>query len=109
MARPLRIERMGAWYHVTGRGNERRAIFRDDRDREHFCQLLAEMVERFGIRLHAFVLMDNHYHLILELTELNLSRAGQWLNGSYSTWFNRCHRRCGHLGAALRNGAKSAV
>jgi REP element-mobilizing transposase RayT len=41
--------------------------------------------------------MDNHYHLILELTELNLSRAGQWLNGSYSTWFNRRHRRCGHL------------
>ena len=97
MARPLRIERIGAWYHLTGRGNERRAIFRDDRDREHFCQLLAEMVERFGIRLHAFVLMDNHYHLILELTELNLSRAGQWLNGSYSIWFNRRHRRCGHL------------
>ena len=60
MARPLRIERIGAWYHVTGRGNERRAIFRDDRDRQHFCELLAEMAGRFGIRLHALVLMDNH-------------------------------------------------
>lgn len=97
MARPLRIEQVGAWYHLTGRGNERRAIFRGDSDRQHFCQLLEEMVERFRIRLHAFVLMDNHYHLILELSELNLSRAGQWLNGSYSTWFNRRHQRCGHL------------
>ena len=97
MARPLRIERIGAWYHLTGRGNERRAIFRDDRDRQHFCELLAEMVERFRLRLHAYVLMDNHYHVIVELTELNLSRAGQWLNGSYSTWFNRRHRRSGHL------------
>ena len=97
MARPLRIERLGAWYHLTGRGNERRAIFRSDRDREHFCELLAEMVERFRVRLHAYVLMDNHYHLMVELTEPNLSRTGQWLNGSYSTWFNRRHRRSGHL------------
>ena len=96
MARPLRIERIEAWYHLTGRGQERRAIFREDRDREPFCQLLAERVKRFGIRLHGFVLMDHHYHLIVELTELHLSRAGQWLNGSYSTWFNRRHGRCGH-------------
>jgi REP element-mobilizing transposase RayT len=97
MARPLRIERVGAWYHITGRGNERRSIFRDDRDRQHFCDLLAEVVERFNLWLHAYVLMDNHYHLILELNELNLSRAGQWLNGSYVSWFNRRHSRCGHL------------
>ena len=97
MARPLRIERIGAWSHLTARGNERRAIFRDDRDREHFCEWLAERVERLAIRLHAFVLMDHHYRLMAELTQLNLSRAGQWLNGSYGTWFNRRHGRCGHL------------
>jgi REP element-mobilizing transposase RayT len=108
MARPWRIERIGAWYHVSGRGNERRAIFREDRDREHFCQWLAEMVERFDIRLHALVLMDNHDHLILELTGLNLSRAGQWLNGSYSTWFNRRHRRCGHLFQEYREYVEAA-
>lgn len=97
MSRPLRIERAGGWYHVSGRGNERRAIFRDDKDRMHFCELLGEMVSRFGVRLHTYVLMDNHYHLMLELTEPNLSRAGQWLNVSYSVWFNRRHGRSGHL------------
>jgi len=55
------------------------------------------MVAQFRVRLHAFVLMDNHYHLILELGEANLSRAVQWLNVSYSIWFNRRHRRSGHL------------
>jgi putative transposase len=97
MSRPLRIERPGGWYHITARGNERRPIFRDNRDRAHFCNLLAELVGRFQVRLHAFVLMDNHYHLIIELTEPNLSRTGQWLNVSYSVWFNRRHARSGHL------------
>jgi REP element-mobilizing transposase RayT len=97
VSRPLRIERVGGWYHLTARGNERRAIFRDNRDRAHFCELLGQMVGLFRVRLHAFVLMDNHYHLLLELTEPNLSRTGQWLNGSYSVWFNRRHGRSGHL------------
>ena len=97
MARPLRIERVGGWYHVTSRGNERQRIYRDDRDREHFLELLAEMVSRFRVRLHGYVLMDNHYHLLLELTEANLSRAVQWLNVSYSVWYNRRHGRSGHL------------
>jgi len=97
MARPLRIEMAGGWYHVTARGNERKLIFRDDRDRRHALDLLAEMVLRFDLRLHGFVLMDNHYHLLLELTEPNLSRAVQWLNVSYSVWFNRRHGRSGHL------------
>jgi REP-associated tyrosine transposase len=97
MARPLRIEQSGGWYHVTSRGNERRAIYRQDRDREHFCQLLAELSTRFAVRLHAYVLMDNHYHLMVELTQANLSRAMQWLNVSYSIWFNRQHGRSGHL------------
>src|SRR5256885_2498511 len=80
MARGLRLERAGSWYHVTGRGNERKNIFRDDRDRHKFCELLGEMVERFNLTLHGFVLMDNHYHLVVELHETNLSRAMQWLN-----------------------------
>ena len=95
MARPLRIERAGGWYHVTARGNERRPIFRDNVDRAHFCALLAELVGQFRVRLHAFVLMDNHYHLLVELTEANLSRVGQWLNLSYSVmWKERCGKDC---------------
>ncbi len=97
MARGLRTERVGGWYHLTARGNERRDIYRDDRDRRHFLELLEEMVERFRIGLHAYVLMSNHYHLLVELRELNLSRAMQWLNVSYSVWFNRRHGRSGHL------------
>jgi putative transposase len=97
MSRPLRIERVGGWYHLTARGNERRSIYRDVRDRLHFCDLLAELVTRFNVRLHAYVLMDNHYHLLMELREPNLSRAMQWLNLSYSVWFNRRHGRTGHL------------
>ncbi|MBU6400526.1 MAG: transposase [Verrucomicrobia bacterium] len=97
MARPIRIERAGNWYHISARGNERRPIFWDDRDRQRFCGLLAELVARFNLVLHAFVLMDNHYHLLLELREANLSRAMQWLNVSYGVWFNRRHLRVGHL------------
>jgi REP element-mobilizing transposase RayT len=93
----LRIERRGGWYHVTARGNERRPIYRDPRDRLHFLEILSEMVARFRVRAHAYVLMDNHYHLLLELTDANLSRAVQWLNVSYSVWFNRRHTRSGHL------------
>ncbi|HUJ10221.1 MAG TPA: transposase [Verrucomicrobiae bacterium] len=64
MARPVRIEVAGGWYHVTARGNERRAVFREDRDRQRFLEFLAEAVERFGLRCQAYVLMDNHYHLL---------------------------------------------
>ena len=97
MARPLRIERAGEWYHVTARGNERREIYRDERDRRHFVELVEEMVGRFRLRVHAYVLMNNHYHQMVELGEANLSRAFQWLNVSYSVWFNRRHERSGHL------------
>jgi putative transposase len=97
MVRPLRIQLPGGRYHVTARGNERRAIFRDDRDRRHFLDIVAELPERFGTKLHAWVLMDNHYHLLLETPEPNLSQTGQWLNVSYSVWFNRRHERSGHL------------
>jgi REP-associated tyrosine transposase len=63
------VEKAGGWYHVTARGNERKSICRDDRDREHFLELLAETVLRFRVRLHCLVLMDNHYHWLLELSE----------------------------------------
>ena len=97
MARALRIERPGGRYHVTARGNERKEIFRDDTDRFHFLESLGELAERFGVRVHAYVLMDNHYHLLLETPEANLSRAMHWLNVGYCVWFNRRRRRHGHL------------
>ena len=97
MARPLRIEVAGGWYHVTARGNERRAVFRDDPDRRHFLELLGEMAQRFSLAVHAYVLMNNHYHLLIETGEANLSRAMQWLGVSYTVWFNRRHGRVGHL------------
>jgi len=71
MARPLRLERPGGRFHVTARGNERKPIYREDSDRTHFLELLAEATERFGLRVHAYVLMDNHYHLLVETPEAN--------------------------------------
>src|SRR4029077_20825366 len=97
MARPLRIYAPGAGYHVTARGNERRDIFRDDQDRQHFVARLAEMTQRYALGLHAYVLMNNHYHLLVEPVEDSLSRAMQWLGVGYSQEFNRRHRRVGHL------------
>ena len=73
MARALRIEIPGGRFHVTARGNERKDIFRNDTDRFHFLGLLAEVPERFGARIHAYVLMNNHYHLVVETPEANLS------------------------------------
>ena len=97
MARALRIERPEGRYHVTARGNERKAIYRDDADRAHFLELLSEATDRFGVRIHAYVLMDNQFHLLLDTPRANLSRSMQWLGVSYSIWFNRRHHRVGHL------------
>lgn len=98
MARPLRCEYLGAWFHVTARGNERREIFRDDRDRERFVTLLGELGRRYGLEVHAYVLMGNHYHLLLRMQEeKGLSAGMHFLGVSYSVWFNRRHRRVGHL------------
>lgn len=97
MARPLRVQWEGCWYHVTSRGNERKPIYRDAEDRFHFLGLLSEMTERFRTRLHVYTLMDNHYHLLLETLEANLMQAMQWFNSDYSGWFNRRHHRSGHL------------
>jgi putative transposase len=95
MPRQLRHNVEGGWYHITTRGMFRKDIFENDRDREHFVELLSMMVERYCVVLHAYVLMDNHYHLLIETPEANASRALQWLNLSYAAWFNAKHGRSG--------------
>jgi len=97
MARPLRIEFAGAIYHVMSRGNARQDIVLDDADRVKRLDWLRRTVETYGWRLHAFALMDNHDHLFVETPEPNLSAGMQYLNGSYTCYFNRHHRRSGHL------------
>jgi len=97
MARPLRMEFAGALWHVTSRGNERRTIVRDDKDRARFLAIVGKVVEETSWRLHAYVLMDNHYHLLLETPEPNLSAGMRQLNGLYAQGFNRRHSRVGHL------------
>lgn len=97
MARPLRIEYSGAVYHVTARGNARMAIFLDDADRRRFLALLEEVVVRFKWACHAYCLMENHYHLLLETSIGNLSTGMRQINGVYTQYFNRRHEREGHL------------
>ena len=97
MARPLRIEYEGALYHLTGRGNRREAIFADEKDCVRFLSLLEESLGRYRVRLHAFVLMGNHYHLLAETEQANLGRWMHWVVTSYTVWFNRRHGRVGHL------------
>ena len=97
MSRPIRVEFPGAVYHVMARGNERREIFRDDRDRRRFLETLAEAVEQFGLRVYAYCLMSNHYHLVMGTPRGNLSRAAGWLQATYTARFNARHRRRGHL------------
>lgn len=97
MARPLRIEFPGAVYHVTGRGNERRAIFREDEDRRAFLDILADVRLRYNWLCHAYCLMENHYHVVIETPEGNLSIGMRQLNGIYTQRFNKRHGRVGHL------------
>ena len=97
MARPLRIEYDGALYHVTSRGNERKAIFKDSSDREEFLRILSQVAERFHWLCHAYCLMHNHYHLVIETPDGNLSKGMRQLNGVYTQAFNRRRRRVGHL------------
>ena len=97
MARPLRLEFPGAIYHVTTRGNARAAIFLDDEDRQCFMDVLGECIERFHWLCHAYCLMDNHYHLLIETPEGNLSFGMRQLNGIYTQRFNPRHGRIGHV------------
>lgn len=97
MARPLRIEYPGAIYHVLSRGDRREVIVRDDSDRELFLELLGRACARTGWQIHAYCLMTNHFHLVVETPRDNLGVGMQWLLGSYTQRFNRRHRLCGHL------------
>jgi putative transposase len=97
MARPLRIEYPGAWYHVTCRGNEKRNIFRDDADRGKMLEILSVTLKLYMIELHCYVLMQNHFHLLLMTPESNLRKFMQRLNTTYTVYFNRRYRRSGHL------------
>lgn len=97
MARPLRIQYPGAFYHVFSRGNERRDIFLSDEDRELLLACLKECIARFNVVIHSYCLMDNHIHLLLETKEPNLSKFMKYLLGVYTLRFNRIHKRAGHL------------
>jgi putative transposase len=97
MARLLRVEYEGAIHHVTIRGNERRALFGDDADRERFLKRLGELVDEYGVRLYLFVLMTNHVHLVLETPKGNLSRFMHNVQTGYTIYYNLRHDRAGHL------------
>ena len=97
MTRPLRIEFNGAVYHVTSRGNTRQAIFLTEEDFADFLRVLCSVVKRYRFLLHAYCLVNNHYHLMIETPEGNLSKGMRQLNGLYTQRFNQRHQRVGHL------------
>ncbi|MFA6560773.1 MAG: transposase [Verrucomicrobiia bacterium] len=97
MARAIRVEFEGAVYHVMARGNERRRIFRADADRKLWLRTLEEMTGQFGVVVHVYCLMPNHYHMAVETPHANLSQALGWLQTTYTMRFNRRYRRSGHL------------
>jgi len=97
MARPLRIEYEGAFYHVTSRGNDRKRIYFTDSDYYKFRSYLKEAQQKYGYVLHCYVLMPNHYHLLLETPHANVSKVMHYMNGSYTNYINKKHRRSGHL------------
>jgi len=97
MSRPLRIEYVGAVYHITSRGNEKKAVYKDDVDRAIFLDTLSQVNKHYNWICHAYCLMNNHYHLIIETPDGNLSAGMRQLNGVYTQTFNKRHKRVGHL------------
>lgn len=97
MARPLRLEFAGALYHVTSRGNRQEAIYHTDEDRNAYLDTLGKVCERYNWIVHAYCLMDNHYHILVETPDSNLSKGMRHLNGVYTQYFNRTHKRVGHV------------
>ena len=97
MSRPLRLEFPDALYHVTARGDRRESIFEDDADRRAFLLTLAQVVKRFNWLCYAYCLMDNHYHLLIQTPDGNLSKGMRQLNGVFTQLSNRRHQRVGHL------------
>jgi putative transposase len=97
MARPLRLEFEGALYHIISRGNARQMIFQADSDYQQFLKILGVVVERYAWLVHAYCLLGNHYHLLVETPQPNLSAGMRQLNGMYAQFFSRRHDRPGHL------------
>ena len=97
MSRPLRIKYEGAVYHITARGNERKRIFFTTPDYTKFKEYLREAQDRYGYLLHCYMLMSNHYHLILETPNSDISTIMHYINGSYTSYLNRRRKRSGHL------------
>lgn len=97
MSRPLRVQYPGALYHVTNRGNERKAIFKDDFDRREFLKILSQSIATYGAVLHGFVLMENHYHFLVQTPLGNLGQFMRHFNITYTSHYNRRHKRVGHL------------
>ena len=97
MSRPLRLEFAEALYHVTSRGNERKAIYRQEDDFALFLKILSDVCEQFNWVIHAYCLMTNHYHLLVETPDTNLSKGMRQLNGVFTQSMNRKHQRVGHL------------
>lgn len=97
MARPLRIQYPGAVYHLTLQGNAKKPVYKDDQDRESFLMTLQQVNKRYNWICHAYCLMDNHYHLLIETRDANLSLGMRQLNGVYTQAFNKRHGREGHL------------
>ena len=97
MARPLRLELPGGLYHVTSRGDRREHIYDNDGDRERWIENLGNVCDRYNWRCHAYCLMDNHYHIVIETAEANLSKGMRQLNGVYTQYYNRKHGRVGHV------------
>jgi len=97
MSRPIRIEFHDALYHVTARGDRREDIFEDDQDRQMFLATLEQVITQFNWICHAWCLMDNHYHLLIQTPDGNLSKGMRQLNGVYTQTNNRRHKRVGHL------------
>ena len=109
MARSLRLDFPGAVHHVMARGHERSRIFRDDRDRNRFLQLLGSAAQDHAILIHGYCLMDNHYHVLVETPEGGLSRAMKAISGRYGQWFNWRHKRSGHLFEGRFKSVRSPV
>lgn len=97
MSRPLRLEFAGALYHITSRGNGRKAIYLEESDFALFLELLNDVCEQYNWVIHAYCLMSNHYHLLLETPDGNLSKGMRQLNGVFTQSMNRKHHRVGHL------------
>ncbi len=97
MARPLRITFPGAFYHITSRGNERKNVFKNKRDREKFLEYLESASQRYDAVIHVYCLLDNHYHLLVETPSGNLPQIMRHINGAYTTYFNVKRKRSGHL------------